>query len=458
MRIEVSRRNIHPHPDNPRKVIGDVTELADSIRSFGILQNLTVIPVDFEELTPEEKAECYEDKQQYRVLCGHRRLAAAKEAHLPLIPVEVLNNIDKKTQIAMMMSENMQRSDLTVQEEAQGFQMMLELGSTIEEIVKQTGFSETKVRHRVKMNELDQEVLSKKMEKNISINDLIELEKVKDIDKRNECLEAIGTHNFNWKINEAIKEQNKDRIRTYITEALPEATDKHVPSWKQEDREMIRFDAEEDALKEFVEKYKELSATDERDLIVTIEWNGIYLGFEKKEEEPEKPVEDPEKEKREAERVERVSKLEDVFDSMVNSWDEFISNCTDAKAKKNIDSILFFLVKDGLLVDRYHRLDVDEAISLQLKKPEVSTDTIVLNAVEHDLYRTTLICTYLELKPGNYDKPFNSFSGEYRGDSPSIDKLKELYQFLDRLGYEASDEELEMINGESDLFYRKEEE
>lgn len=35
---------LHPHPDNPRKVIGDVTELAESIKANGILQNLTVVP------------------------------------------------------------------------------------------------------------------------------------------------------------------------------------------------------------------------------------------------------------------------------------------------------------------------------------------------------------------------------------------------------------------------------
>lgn len=35
---------IYPHPDNPRKDVGDVTELADSIKKRGILQNLTVMP------------------------------------------------------------------------------------------------------------------------------------------------------------------------------------------------------------------------------------------------------------------------------------------------------------------------------------------------------------------------------------------------------------------------------
>ena len=34
---------LHAHPDNPRKDVGDVTELAESIKQNGIFQNLTVV-------------------------------------------------------------------------------------------------------------------------------------------------------------------------------------------------------------------------------------------------------------------------------------------------------------------------------------------------------------------------------------------------------------------------------
>ena len=34
---------LHHHPDNPRKDLGDLTELAESIRKNGVMQNLTVI-------------------------------------------------------------------------------------------------------------------------------------------------------------------------------------------------------------------------------------------------------------------------------------------------------------------------------------------------------------------------------------------------------------------------------
>lgn len=61
---------LQPHPDNPRKDIGDVTELAESIKANGIFQNLTVL----RNRDPETG--------KSTVIIGHRRLAAAKLAGL----------------------------------------------------------------------------------------------------------------------------------------------------------------------------------------------------------------------------------------------------------------------------------------------------------------------------------------------------------------------------------------
>ena len=59
---------LKPHPKNPRKDVGDVTELAESIKANGIFQPLTVLSGD-----------CIDG---YTVVIGHRRLAAAKLAGL----------------------------------------------------------------------------------------------------------------------------------------------------------------------------------------------------------------------------------------------------------------------------------------------------------------------------------------------------------------------------------------
>ena len=119
------------HPESPRKDLGDLTELTNSIKKNGIMQNLTVIA------DPETS--------KYLVVIGNRRLEAAKAAGLIELPC-VVKDLDHKTQIATMLEENMQRQDLTVYEQAQGFQMMMDLGYSAKEIGEKTGFSEKTVK------------------------------------------------------------------------------------------------------------------------------------------------------------------------------------------------------------------------------------------------------------------------------------------------------------------------
>ena len=174
--IEIEK--ILPHPNNPRKDLGDLEELTESIRENGVLQNLTLVPAG--------------DGRYYCVI-GHRRTEASKLAGLEKVPC-VIKDMDEKTQIQTMLMENIQRNDLTPFEQAQGFQMMMDLGSSITDIVKETGFSESTVRHRLKLNELDQEVLQEKSEeRNISMTELMELEKIEDPELKNKALKSIGT-------------------------------------------------------------------------------------------------------------------------------------------------------------------------------------------------------------------------------------------------------------------------
>ena len=151
----IKTSEIYPHPKNPRKDLGDVSELAESIKHSGILQNLTVVKGHW--LTDNKKR----SPEGYTVIIGHRRLAASKMAGLSEVPCTV-SDMDEKEQLATMITENMQRTDLTVYEQAQGFQTMLDLGETEYTISSRTGFSKGTVKHRLNLAKLDQELLKKK--------------------------------------------------------------------------------------------------------------------------------------------------------------------------------------------------------------------------------------------------------------------------------------------------------
>lgn len=210
---------IYPHPDNPRKDIGDISELTESIKANGLFQSLTVIK-DGKGL---EAAHPGEDCDGYTVIIGHRRLAAAKAAGLEYVPCNVAEMTEQE-QISTMLLENMQRNDLTVYEQAQGFQMMLDLGEDEQSIADKTGLSKKTVKHRLKLLELDPEKFKKSQEKGATLDDYIELEKIHDKDLKNKALKEIGTSNFQWKVQNAINEEkrevNKAAWESYLSRKL----------------------------------------------------------------------------------------------------------------------------------------------------------------------------------------------------------------------------------------------
>lgn len=198
----IAIEKLHPHPDNPRKVLGDIDELAESIKANGIHQNLTVVPMN-------------DDWTEFTVIIGHRRLAAAKQAGLTELPCAVVEMTEKE-QLSTMLTENMQRSDLTVYEEAKGCQLLLDLGDTVAEVAEKTGFSESKIRRRVKLCELDEDAFKESQIRQPTLQDYDRLNQIKDIDVRNELLKSIGTNNFDNRLYSAVQKQKTDEEKEKI--------------------------------------------------------------------------------------------------------------------------------------------------------------------------------------------------------------------------------------------------
>lgn len=197
--------HLHPHPDNPRKDVGDITELTASIKANGVLQNLTVVP---RIVTGNITGDKWQDG--YTVIIGHRRLAAAKAAGVAELPCIVVEEMTLEEQLSTMLTENMQRSDLTVYEEAEGFQTMMDFGNSVEQVADKAGFSESTIRRRVKLLSLDREEFKKSVERGATLADFALLDKLDTEEAKNEVLKSIGTNNFRASLDRALREQ-KDR-------------------------------------------------------------------------------------------------------------------------------------------------------------------------------------------------------------------------------------------------------
>lgn len=200
-----------PHPQNPRKDLGNLEELTASIKENGIYQNLTVIPINEEAPVEEPK---------YMVVIGHRRLEAAKRAGLQEVPCAIVRGLTETQQLQIMLLENMQRSDLTVYEQAQGFQQLLDFGMDIEDISQQSGFSKSTIRRRLEIAKLDQNKLKElSSTRQLSLKEFDALAKIKNLEARNEAMEKIGTNDFALAVKRAMdKEKLADNMPAFLAD------------------------------------------------------------------------------------------------------------------------------------------------------------------------------------------------------------------------------------------------
>ena len=218
------------HPNN-RKNLGDMTELACSIRKNGVYQNLTVVtydPAQHGVLTDPDANVNFAPGAVYVVVMGNRRLEAAKMAGLTQVPC-VIAEMDLKTQLRAMCEENLHRKSMDALEQADAFQMLLDLGDSISEISEKAGISATTVRSRLKLLEMDRDTLVAAEDRGGSMTDYMELSKIKDVAKRNAVLEKVGTSDFQLELNQALREQeNAESFEKWIAVAETFAERKEI--------------------------------------------------------------------------------------------------------------------------------------------------------------------------------------------------------------------------------------
>jgi len=104
---------LQPGAYQPRRTFNDeaIQELAGSIRERGVLQPLMVRPLA--------------EKDSYEIICGERRWRAAQVAGTHEVPVIVRNMTDREA-MEIGLIENVQRQDLSLIEEGEGYRRLME--------------------------------------------------------------------------------------------------------------------------------------------------------------------------------------------------------------------------------------------------------------------------------------------------------------------------------------------
>ena len=133
---------IDPNPNQPRQVMGDLSELIASIAEKGIIEPLVV----------------RQRGDRFQIVAGERRYQAAVQAGLRELPV-VFRDVDDTEVIELALIENLQRKDLTPFEEAEALQGLAErCGYTHEDLARRLGKSRTSVTESLALTHMPEAV------------------------------------------------------------------------------------------------------------------------------------------------------------------------------------------------------------------------------------------------------------------------------------------------------------
>lgn len=421
---------LHPHPQNPRKVIGDVTELAESIKANGILQNLTVVPNN-------------DNWDDFTVIIGHRRLAAAKQAGLTELPCAVVE-MSEKEQLSTMLTENMQRSDLTVYEEAKGCQLLLDLGDTVAEIAEKTGFSESKIRRRVKLCELDEEAFKESQIRQPTLADYDRLNQIKDIETRNKLLESIGTNNFDNLLYSAVKKQETDEEKEKIEKLCLEHGMTKVQNHDEIPNDynyMGIFELKDLVGKDFADSRKRY--------FYFAYGSNIYIYAEAVEKQEKN---DPEEKKRKLEEqrwdelVEQAAEIDERCEALRRGF-MLETNFNDSNKKQELVKFIVAQVAAGAIRSVYRFSEVVE------NQDDEHIDSYINEHWGDNSGRLLMAAAYASCQK-TYEKLSFIYVGYSsktisRKNSPDLNRF---YSLLCKLGYVMSDEEIQLRDGTHPIF------
>lgn len=144
---------IEPNSEQPRTQLGNIEELAASVREKGVLE-----PILVRQVAPN----------RYQIISGERRYRAATLAGLDEIPAIELD-VDDREQLEIALIENIQRKDLTPFEEAEGFYVLQQkFGYTHEKISQVIGKSRTTITETLLINEIPDRIRAMCREAGIS--------------------------------------------------------------------------------------------------------------------------------------------------------------------------------------------------------------------------------------------------------------------------------------------------
>jgi ParB family chromosome partitioning protein len=150
---------IRPNPEQPRKALGDLRELTESVREKGVLEPLLVRFISSEGC--------------FYIISGERRYHAARAAGLREVPC-IEKSVDDAETLEIALIENIQRKDLTAFEEADGLhRLATQFEYTHEDMAKKIGRARSSVTETLSLRNIPEALRKKCVENGITSKSLL---------------------------------------------------------------------------------------------------------------------------------------------------------------------------------------------------------------------------------------------------------------------------------------------
>ena len=201
---------IDPDPNQPRRALGDLSDLALSIQEHGLLN-----PIIVEAATAG----------RYRILAGERRFSACRSLGRETV-ICIVRTVEEQNRLALQLIENMHRKDLSPVEEAQGLRrLMEEFNLTQRELAQRVGKSVGAVNQMLRILDLEPTLLADlQTSEHASKSVLLEIAKESDPQKQRDLAAQAQAGELTVREARARKPKTSSPSTPPVTIRLADAT------------------------------------------------------------------------------------------------------------------------------------------------------------------------------------------------------------------------------------------
>lgn len=196
---KISINLLKPNRFQPRKFFDqdELMELSLSIKEYGILQPIVV-------------RKLIEDLSMFEIIAGERRFRASKLAGLDVVPV-IVKEFDDKDVLSLAIIENIQRSDLSVMEEAEAYYSLIkDFNYTQQDVSNFVGKSRSHIANLVRLMDLPIEIKEMLYKKQI---DMGHARALINCDKAIEIANMIVSDGLSVReVERLVREYNKNKV------------------------------------------------------------------------------------------------------------------------------------------------------------------------------------------------------------------------------------------------------